>query len=71
MTRGAIESLKVAEDIYMSGARATFTLKKGSKVTKDQVATALKAKKMKLVSFAHETRPLPGACYVATVTGLG
>lgn len=71
MARAAIESLDVADTLYMSGARATFTLKPGAKVTEKQVAAALDAKKMKLESFAYEMRPRPEAAYVATVTGLG
>ncbi len=55
----------------MSGARATFTLKRGARVTQEQVAAALKKNKMKLESFSRERRPRPEACYVATVTGLG
>ena len=71
MAREAIESLDVAHTLYMSGARATFALKRGATVTEDQVAEALKAKKMKLESFGLEMRPRPEACYVAAVTGLG
>ncbi len=71
MAREAIESLDVAETLYMSGARATFTLKRGSKVTDQQVADALKKRNMKLDSFSRERRPRPEVCYVATVTGLG
>ena len=71
LARGAIESLNVADTLYMSGARATFTLKKGASVTKEQVAAALEKKKMKLESFGRELRPRPEVCFVATVTGLG
>lgn len=71
MARAAIESLNVADTLYMSGARATFTLKRGAKVTEKQVAAALQAQKMKLESFAVEMRPRPEVSYVATVTGLG
>ncbi len=71
MAREAIETLNVADILYMSGARATFTLKRGATVTKEQVAAALSAKSMKLESFGHEIRPRPEVCYVATVTGLG
>lgn len=55
----------------MSGARATFTLKRGATVTEKQVRAALESKNMKLSSFGNETRPRPEVCYVATVTGLG
>ena len=55
----------------MSGARATFTLKRGSKVTEEQVTAALKKSNMKLESFGREMRPRPEVCYVVTVTGLG
>ena len=71
MARAAIESLDVAHTLYMSGSRATFLMKPGATLTKKQVAEALAAKKMKLVSFKHEMRPRPEAAYVATVTGLG
>ena len=71
MAREAIESLNVADTLYMSGARATFTLREGVKVQEAQVAAALKAKNMKLESFGHELRPRPEVCYVATVSGLG
>ncbi len=55
----------------MSGARATFTLKRGSDVTEEQVAAALETNKLKLESFSRELRPRPEVAYVATVTGLG
>lgn len=55
----------------MSGARATFTLKPGASVTKEQVAKAMKDRNLKLESFGYENRPRPEAAYVATVTGLG
>ena len=71
LARRAIESLDVANTLYMSGPRATFTLKRGAKVTEEQVAAALKKNNMKLESFGHEMRPRPEVCYVATVTGLG
>lgn len=71
MAREAIESLGVAADLRMSGARATFTLKRGARVTKKQVSAALAARNMELESFGREWRPRPSACAVATVTGLG
>ena len=71
MAREAIESLGVAHTLFMSGARATFTLKRDVELSEKQVAAALKAKGMKLESFAREVRPRPEAAYVATVTGLG
>lgn len=55
----------------MSGARATFTLKRGVTLKESQVAAALKSKGLKLETFAREVRPRPEAAYVATVTGLG
>ena len=55
----------------MSGGRATFSLKRGTRVTKAQVVAALSAKKLKLEAFRHEIRPRPAASFVATVTGLG
>ena len=71
MAREAIEGLDVADILYMSGARATFTLKPDATLNQAQVAAALKKKNMKLESFTRETRPRPSACFVATVTGLG
>ena len=55
----------------MSGKRATFTVRRGTNVTKDQVVAALKARGMKLESFQRELRVRPRHAYVATVTGLG
>ena len=71
MTREAIESLGVVQTLHMSGARATFTVARGSTVTEARVRTALEAKNLQLESFATERRPRPEVCYVATVTGLG
>ena len=71
MAREAIEGLEVADVLYMSGARATFTLRNGVNVTEEQVAKALGSKGMKLESFGRESRPKVDECYVATVTGLG
>ena len=71
MTRGVIESLEVAETLYMSGARATFTVKPGAVVERTKLRKALQAKGLKLVRFFGERRPRPEASYVATVTGLG
>ncbi|MEM7165619.1 MAG: hypothetical protein AAF581_09145 [Planctomycetota bacterium] len=71
MAREAIESLGVSKTLYMSGGRATFTLKEGTTLRKKQVAAALTKKNMKLESFGSEVRPRPEVCYVATVTGLG
>lgn len=71
MAREAIESLGVAKTLYMSGARATFTLRPGTTITKKQVAAALAKKNMKVESFDRQVRPRPEVCYVASVTGLG
>ena len=71
MARAAIESLEVADTLYMSGSRATFTLKPGANVTEQQVTAALASKNLMLASFSRESRPRAEAAYVATVTGLG
>ena len=55
----------------MSGARATFTLRRNASVSEEQVAAALKKNNMKLESLSTEMRPRPEVSYVATVTGLG
>ena len=71
MTREVIESFGVAETLYMSGARATFTMKRGATISKSKVAAALEARNMKLESLRTEMRPRPEVAFVATVTGLG
>ena len=71
MTREAIESLDIAHTLFMSGTRATFTLKRGATISRQQVARALEEKELGLESFEHVRRPRPEVCFVATVTGLG
>ena len=71
MVREAIESLDVADTLHMSGARATFTQKRGTKVSQAQVTAALEKRNMKLEHFGAETRPRAEELTVATVTGLG
>ena len=66
-----MEKFGVAETLFMSGARATFTMKEGAVLRRKQVADALSAKGMELTSFGQYTRLRPEVSYVATVTGLG
>ena len=71
MTREVIESFGVSETLFMSGARATFTMKRGATISKAKVAKAFEARNMKLEGIRYEMRPRPEVSYVATVTGLG
>ncbi|MFN0057647.1 MAG: hypothetical protein ACKVX7_04250 [Planctomycetota bacterium] len=63
--------LNCAERLYMSGTRATFTLKPGITLSKATVAETLKKKGLQLEEFRQERRPPPAAIHVAEVEGLG
>ncbi|MEM6671944.1 MAG: hypothetical protein AAF726_03820 [Planctomycetota bacterium] len=56
--------------LFMTGTRATFTLKKDAKVDEKVVAEALKKKGLKFVSLKSEERDRAGAAYVAKTPGL-
>lgn len=60
-----------ADKLYMSGTRATFTLKPGLSLSKGALAAALKLKGLKLEEFRRERRQPPAVVHVAQVEGLG
>jgi len=52
-----MESLDKIETLHMSGARAVFKLKPGSRLSEEDVATAFEDKGMKLEAFGEHRRP--------------
>jgi hypothetical protein len=66
-----LTGLKAIDVLYLSGTRATFTLKNKMAVSESEVAAALTQKGLEFVDFSREERPMPAAAYVAEATGLG
>ena len=63
----------IGEDIdriFMSGTRATFTLKKGAKVDEKALKAALTKKRLKFVSLTSRDTGRAAAAYVAATPGL-
>lgn len=54
----------------MSGTRATFTLKKGSKVDEKALKAALKKKRLKFVGLTSRDTVRAAAAFVAVTPGL-
>ena len=56
--------------IFMSGTRATFTLKKGAKVDEKALVAALKKKGLKFVGLTKSESARAASAYVAAAPGL-
>ncbi len=72
MARAAIDK-EIGDDIdrvFMSGTRATFTLKKDAKVDQDALAAALKKKGLTFNSLTSRKSTRAAAAYVAQTPGL-
>jgi len=52
-----MESLDGIDELHMAGTRATFTLRKGAKLDRDDVADAFEERGMKLESLETVQRP--------------
>lgn len=61
---------KDIDRLFMSGTRATFTLKKGAKVDEKVLAAAVKKKGLKFVSLTSRESVRAKAAYVAATPGL-
>lgn len=72
MARAAIDKT-IGDDIdriFMSGTRATFTLKKGAKVDQKALESALEKKKLKFVGLTSRETARAASAYVAAAPGL-
>ena len=58
-----MESFGQIDQLHMSGARAVFTLKEDSKVSKADLEAAFEEQGMELTTFGEEPRPRPKARY--------
>lgn len=58
-----MESLDGIASLHMAGTRATFTLRRGAELDRDEVADAFEERGMKLEALETIRRPRAGAVY--------
>ena len=65
-----MDKIEGIDRMFLSGTRATFTLKKGAKLDQKAIAAALKKQKLEFVSLTHRTGKPAAAAWVAKTPGL-
>ena len=65
-----MKSIDGIDRMFMSGTRATFTLKKGAKVDEAAIKAAIKKHKLKFISLEKRQNKRAVAAYVASTPGL-
>ena len=58
------------ESVFACGQMASFTLAKDADVSEDDIAKALKSKRMQLEDFDSELRTRPAVAWAAKVKGI-
>ncbi|MFT5291451.1 MAG: aspartokinase [Planctomycetota bacterium] len=66
MARAAMDSLEGVDRMMMSGTRATLVLSSGSKLSADDVKSALEEQGLKFESFDKQQLRRPSAAFVAS-----
>jgi hypothetical protein len=65
-----MKSIKGVDRMFLSGARVTFTLKKGAKLDEKVLRAAVKKNKLTFVSLSSSKRLPAKAAYVIKTPGL-
>ena len=65
-----MKSIEGVDRMFMSGTRATFTLKEGAKVSETAVKQAIEKRKLKFISLERRENKRAVAAYVASTPGL-
>ena len=65
-----MKSVEGIDRMFMSGTRATFTLKKGAKVDEAALKKAVEKQRLKFVSLEKRQNKRAAAAYVASTPGL-
>ena len=65
-----MKSIEGVDRMFMSGTRATFTLKKGAKVDEATIKRAIEKRKLKFISLEKRLNKRAVAAYVASTPGL-
>ena len=58
-----MESVDGIADLHMSGARAVFTVERGERVSREDLAAAFEGQGMEVTTFGKHSRPRPKARY--------
>ena len=65
-----MKSIKGVDRMFLSGARVTFTLKKGAKLDEKALRAAVKKNKLTFISLSSSKRLPAKAAYVIKTPGL-
>ena len=65
-----MQSIEGIERMFMSGTRATFTLKEGAKLDEATIKQAIEKRKLKFISLERRQNKRAVAAYVASTPGL-
>jgi len=65
-----MKSIEGIDRMFMSGTRATFTMKKDAKLDEAAVKKAVEKRKLKFVSLERRQNKRAVAAYVASTPGL-